>query len=184
MAPNLSQRLFADYQEHYPYSSSQFSSYYLKKGLGNLTKKISILIEKELFTLSIEQEINRYISNLNNRSYDILSLDILSGGNPIEVKDWVRIQYENGAVGVIFIGDIPAAWADVSGEQFPCDLFYMDIDGVWIDGDSDGIYEDHIPGSGDLGPELYVGRIFISSLQWNSEETMILEYFDTHYCGR
>ena len=54
----------------------------------------------------------------------------------------------------------------------------MDLDGTWEDHNNDGVYESHTSGSGDMGPELYVSRIFTSTLTWNNEETLISDYFD------
>jgi hypothetical protein len=169
---------FDEYQQEYPYSKSSFFTEKMVNPENEESIFISILVKQNIYTSSIQQKINQYINDLATKSYVVLSLDILSGGNPEDVKDWVTEKYQQGSEGVLFIGDIPAAWAEVSGDKFPCDLFYMDTDGLWEDTDNDGDYESHTAGSGDMGPELYVSRLFTSPLDWNDEESLIIDYFD------
>ena len=164
---------------NYPYEKSEFTSYRINYPKEiTLSKSCSILIEKRLYSPEIEEKIESYIINLENNGYTVNSVDTLSGGNPADVKNWVSNQYDTGVNGVFFIGDIPAAWAEVSDTTFPCDLFYMDIDGKWEDNDNDEIYESHSAGSGDMGPELYVARLFTSSLHYDDEKNMISDYFE------
>jgi hypothetical protein len=54
----------------------------------------------------------------------------------------------------------------------------MDVDGSWIDSNNDDIYETHTAGSGDMGPELYVSRLFTTTLDWANEETLLVDYFN------
>jgi hypothetical protein len=54
----------------------------------------------------------------------------------------------------------------------------MDLDGNWEDRDNDGDYEIHTAGSGDMGPEVFVGRIYASSLNYDTEANMVNDYFD------
>ncbi|HDM67242.1 MAG TPA: hypothetical protein ENG62_02515, partial [Thermoplasmatales archaeon] len=92
------------------------------------------------------------------------------------MKEWIKAQYRNGCTGFVFIGDIPAAWMKVSDSTFPCDLFYMDVDGEWSDKDGDGVYDSHTAGEGDMGPEVYVGRLYASTLKYGREEDLINDY--------
>jgi len=177
---------FEQYQQQYPYTLSSFSNKKMVISENEESIYISILVTQNIYTSTIQSKINQYINDLATKSYAVLSLDTLSGGNPKDVKDWVKREYQKGSEGVLFIGDIPAAWAEVSGDIFPCDLFYMDIDGTWKDNDNDGVYESHTEGSGDMGPELYVSRLFASSFNWNDEEILISDYFDKihqYYAG-
>ena len=101
----------------------------------------------------------------------------MSGGTSEEIKAWVQDRYSEGSNGILFIGDVTAAWAEVSGDQFPSDLFYMDLDGTWTDANDDGVYEIHEAGSGDMGPEVYVGRIYANTLTYDTEANMVNDYF-------
>jgi hypothetical protein len=176
--PNATIGSFEKYQTDYPYNDSFFSYHPKTNDISHSSKSCSLLIDNRLYTTEMAEKINQYIKDIESNGYVILSVDTLMGGNPQEVKAWVKSQYHQGVIGVIFIGDIPAAWMEVSGETFPCDLFYMDIDGLWIDNNNDGIYNSHTAGSGDMGPELFVARLFTSTLEWNDEETLLFDYFD------
>ncbi|MBS3801587.1 MAG: hypothetical protein KGY65_02425 [Candidatus Thermoplasmatota archaeon] len=182
LPPNKSIGTFDEYVNNYPYKKSTITSHRhsLSKGLL-VSDSISLLIEKQLYTNEIKSKINDYIKDLETKGFTVLNVDTLSGGNPTEVKNWVIDQYDHDVSGVLFIGDIPAAWVEVSESTFPSDLFYMDVDGNWEDNNNDDIYESHSAGTGDMGPELYVARLFASSLQYNDEQTMISDYFEKIY---
>ncbi|GAJ14925.1 unnamed protein product, partial [marine sediment metagenome] len=65
----------------------------------------------------------------------------------------------------LLIGDFPAAWFEIypytmeingtyecpSYNIFPTDLYYMDLNGSWIDNDGNGYFDEH---TGDRGPEV------------------------------
>ena len=96
-------------------------------------------------------------------------------------------------VGCIFIGELPVKWYINKGEdteaaalvdfEFPIDMFFMDMDGTWLDGDSDGMLDgfETYPG---IDPEIWVGRITASRLLTamqliSGQEGIILEdYFN------
>ncbi len=111
-------------------------------------------------------------------------LQTVSGGTPEEIKEWIIERNDSGSKGTVLIGDITAAWAEVSGSVFPCDLFYMDLDGNWEDNDDDGDYEIHTEGDGDMGPELYVGRIYATTLTYDSEANMVNDYLEKIHAYR
>jgi len=50
-------------------------------------------------------------------------------------------------------------------EEFPIDLFYMDLDGDWFDTDGNGVYDTH---EGEKTPEIWVGRITATTLTGNT----------------
>jgi len=103
-----------------------------------------------------------------------------------------RIRQDSGIKGALFIGDIPTAWFQVRNDSFdsadfggyaqwPCDLFYMDLDGEWRDDSvragyggagQDSIYDAHV---GDVAPEIYVARLMPYGL--SSKLTRFRQYF-------
>ena len=111
-------------------------------------------------------------------------LQTVSGGTPEEIKAWIAERSDSGSKGIVLIGDITAAWAEVSSSVFPCDLFYMDLDGNWEDNDHDGDYEVHTAGNGDMGPEVYVGRIYATTLTYDSEANMVNDYLEKAHAYR
>lgn len=176
---------FTDYLKEHPYTKATFhspgnilhSSFVL-----NLNTSISILVDNTLYP-KIMANLQQYITDLETMGHTVF-LQTLSGGNPEDVKAWIQNQYTQGSRGIVFIGDIPAAWAEVSESTFPCDLFYMDLDGTWEDKDGDGIYETHEAGNGDMGPELYVGRMYANTLTYDTEANMINDYLEKTHAYR
>lgn len=58
--------------------------------------------------------------------------------------------------GSIFIGDVPV-YLYLSRETFPCDLYFMDLDGTWEEFSSNlGVCTKH---TGNINPEIWVSRI-------------------------
>ena len=91
-----------------------------------------------------------------------MDIEVCSNGNHVEIKDLI-LFYNTNLIGCVFIGDIDVAYYEIENDfgnkgyrSWPCDLFYMDLDGQWIDNDNNGIYEEHI---GDVKPEIFIGRI-------------------------
>jgi hypothetical protein len=72
---------------------------------------------------------------------------------------------------------------DGSTAQFPCDLYYMDLDGTWEDSEPDGLFDIHRSGTGDLGPEVFVGRLTASpmTLAGADEVSLLINYFDKNH---
>ncbi|MBN2586262.1 MAG: T9SS type A sorting domain-containing protein [Candidatus Fermentibacteraceae bacterium] len=131
---------------------------------------------------------------------DQWTTDIQSGGLSTEVvevtysqaeelKTYLQEKYSQGMQGAVLVGNLPTAWcaledakeANQSGETFPADYFYMELDGIWLDNwigypfmgnpGSDGMYDTF---SGSLDPEIYVGRIRIDNLSALGDPTEIL----------
>lgn len=171
---------FEEYLIKHPYVSASFEGLQSPSSrLFSLTSVFSILVHHEIYS-QITKELQQYIADIENQGYTVY-IDTVKGGTPEEIKNWVKNRYQAGSIGFLFIGDIPAAWAEVSGSQFPCDLFYMDLDGDWTDTDGDRIYDEHTSGVGDMGPEVYIGRLYTSTLSWDDEVSMIRSYLQkTH----
>jgi len=141
---------------------------------GTRTGMLSILIHSGLFG-SIHAAVDNYVNDLTLEGYTVYT-ETVSGGTPTDIKTWVQQRYAAGSDGILFIGDITAAWAEVSGAVFPCDLFYMDLDGTWQDTNGDGVFDAHSAGGGDEGPELYVARLYATTLSWDTESNMVNGY--------
>lgn len=101
------------------------------------------------------------------------------GGDAGALKADLAALAAEGMVGAVLIGDFPVAWYELSNDYpeyfldhgvdygdgvgygfgpatFPIDLWYMDLDGVWADADSDGLWDAH-DGS---APDIWLGRVF------------------------
>lgn len=125
---------------------------------------IIIFVDSDLMP-DIEEDIDVYSLTLTNIGYNVVVSEA-SGGTVEDLKNQI-INYWNTAynvTGVVLIGDFPVAWFYYDDEEFPCDLFLMDLDGNWVDGNNDGLYDSHTDGSGDTAPEIYLGRIDASNI--------------------
>jgi hypothetical protein len=62
---------------------------------------------------------------------------------------------------------------------WPCDLYYMDINGTWSDTDENGIYDSH---TGNVQPEIFVGRISTANMgTLLSEKAGLENYLDKNH---
>ena len=173
---------YAEYLKRHPLKPARFSNYRAMTSTAQPPAsrareplRISILVDDDLYP-AVLTALNEYVADLTTEGYSVVT-ETVSGGTPAEIKTWVQNRYAAGSRGVIFIGDITAAWAEVSGSVFPCDLFYMDLDGEWEDTDTDGDYDTHSAGTGDEGPELYLARLYAHTLNYDSEAAMVNAYF-------
>jgi hypothetical protein len=132
-----------------------------------LDNHLLIAVEESLYPL-IATGLGGYVSDLEDEGYTVtVVLDTAFGGTPLEFRDYLSAVYDSvGLVGALLIGDLPvpwheSTWDDGVYENYPCDYFFMDLDGVWLDNDTNGIYDLH---SGDRLPEIWVGRMVASPL--------------------
>ena len=126
--------------------------------------------------------ISTYKQDLENAGF---SVEIIAWPNIPDNAEATRELLQNEAskheiAGVLLVGDVPYAEYEIGNERFPCDLFYMDLDGNWTDSDSNGAYEKHGNGNGDLGPEIWVGRLWASTITGDEDELLINFFNKTH----
>lgn len=147
-------------------------------------RKLLILVHAELWT-STAAEIERYAYDLHTAYGCEIVMETVSGGDHVDIKELIR-SYLTNLNGTIFVGDLPAAWFEIENDfepdkyrTWPCDLYFMDMDGTWSDRDANGIYDSH---TGDIFPELFVGRISTKNLgTLVSEEAGLKRYFDKNH---
>jgi len=86
--------------------------------------------------------------------------------------------------GVLLVGNVPYARYEMEIENytyvFPCDQFYMDLDGKWTDSDGNKIYDMHTNETGDVEPEIWAGRLFASTVP-GSETDLLINYFNKNH---
>lgn len=92
--------------------------------------------------------------------------------------------------GAIFIGDLPIAYFEDNAtvyHHYLCDLYFMDLDGIWNDNAKDGdwggvahtgYFDQHTAASRTIiDPEIWVTRIVPGAIPGaNSEENVLLDY--------
>jgi len=116
-----------------------------------------------------------------------------------------REYHQQNLTAAILIGDLPIAWfqliddwnnnrrrdPDEEYEEFPCDLYFMDLDGIWEDNkvrydtfDSlipgcDSIFDTHY---GAIAPEIGISRIYASTI--GNQVTLIAAYLSRCHAYR
>ncbi len=134
----------------------------------------------------LEDEIGQLCQSLTTEGYTVFEYE-LSGGTPETLRTFLAdIHDTNSIEGALFIGNLPIAWFEVhdyggSLTQFPIDLYYMDLDGTWLDtiGTGNGRYDGH---TGNTKPEIYVGRLMPTGI---GIDTVVLKnYFEKNNAFR
>jgi hypothetical protein len=152
---------------------------------GNIP--ICVVINNLLY-LAISNSFSTFLSDLELDGYAPNVYTALNNGDEAGLKDLLISEWNvRGIVGAILVGDLPAAWYEMTvwgQEEFPIDLFFMDLDGVWVDLDANGMYEDHHDGgAGDMEADIWVGRLSAFNLtDHDAHEAMLMNnYFDKNH---
>jgi hypothetical protein len=147
----------------------------------------AIIVNSDLRS-NIQASLDQYMVDLAVDGYEV-ELISASGGTPEEFRSFLYDKYQEGLQGAVLIGDLPIAWYEIScwepieHEEFPCDLYYMDLDGIWEDTDGEGMYDSH---SGEVDPEIWVGRLTASpmNIYGADEATLLNNYFRKNHLYR
>jgi hypothetical protein len=147
---------------------------------------ICIVINNLLY-LTIQSSFSVFLSDLENDGYSVNVYTAANNGDEIGLRNILISGWNTRNItGAILIGDLPVAWYEMTvwgEEEFPIDLFFMDLDGVWVDLDANGMYEDHHDGAGDMEADIWVGRLSAFNLTDHDahEITMMNNYFDKNH---
>jgi hypothetical protein len=127
-------------------------------------------------------EISQLASDLSAEGSNV-TVYIMDGGTAADLRSF--LQANPGYSGAILVGDLPRAWFESDGwgahEEFPLDLYLMDLNGVWTDSDGDGLYDGH---TGDRAPEIWIGRIDAHAMEFGSELSLLRNYFAANHAYR
>lgn len=129
---------------------------------------VGIIVDPGIWAVgpTVQNAINQYKKDLEDTGYQVL-LHTSAIGTVQQIRTFLQNWYTiNGISGVVLIGNLPYAQyyhpanPSFSAETFICDLYLMDLDGTWVDNNpTDGIFDGHSAGTGDIYPEIYIGRI-------------------------
>lgn len=147
-------------------------------------KVCCIVVNDDLYP-NIESKLTKdFASGLEREGYAV-NIYRSSGGAPKDLRDFLIGRYSEapGEFTAIFVGDLPVAMFEIdggfeNGKPFPCDLFYMDLDGTWKDqGYEEGVYDVH---EGAVEADIGFGRITAGPLSYGgtSEADLVNHYFD------
>lgn len=138
---------------------------------------VAVLVDSRIYS-ELVTEIDTFADDLVNEGYNV-QLDTVSGMDSDSLRNY--LSGITDIEGAIFIGELPVAWYEMhdwGAEEFPIELFFMDLDGTWTDSDNDGLYDGH---TGDVEPEIWVGRLYARRLLWDDEITLMKNYFDKNH---
>lgn len=150
----------------------------------NLTSLIILVFVNSTIYDDIKDSLDQYRQDLMNSGFEDAIILNWSESNASCIRETLQQFYSNNSLaGALLIGDLPAAefemFTEWDYERFPTDLYYMDLDGDWIDNDNDGVYDEHT-GKMKVTPEIWVGRIKASNLG-GDEVSLINNYFNKNH---
>jgi hypothetical protein len=152
-----------------------------EKAIRGRQNHVDIVVNSSVY-FEIESELDIFTQDLNDAGYSC-QVDTISGMSHTALRS--HLSSISGLVGAIFIGEIPVAWFETNGfgnwEEFPHDLYFCDFNGIYLDGDNDGIYDGHM---GSVAPEIWVGRIYTRNLTWGNEVNLLKTYFHRNHLYR
>ncbi len=140
--------------------------YDIKTSNGN--PNVTIYVNSTIAS-NINSQVQRFVQDITAQGYNVTVVN-WSLINVNLLKANITSYYANGLEGVILIGELPYAMANywetnwAMRLDFPTDLYLMDLDGLWQDiVTPDGKYEidqgEHLNGTGDWEPEIWLARI-------------------------
>ena len=141
---------------------------------------------------SISTEIDQYEQDVINQGYTVEIINWSQTNVTLLRNDLINASMQpEGLEGAVLIGDLPAAilnyWDSFwnISRDYPCDLYLTDLDGEWVDNDiADGLFDAHNNGTGDIFPEIWVGRICPESLNNTDHLTAYQDYFARNHAYR
>jgi hypothetical protein len=134
--------------------------------------KIDIIVNVNLYP-QIEDILDTFLLDLQLDGYAINLYTSQETQTPTALRQLIRNDWlSQDIAGVIFIGDLAVPWYEMYEPEswgggyamFPCDLYFMDLDGTWGDSDYNGLFDSH---TGALTADIWCGRLISSNLQYH-----------------
>jgi hypothetical protein len=151
-------------------------------GFGDQSKPLILVIVDSKVYQAIARSLGLYKMDVEDEGYSVIIYETngLSDRTPKGIRSFLKEMMSQGLTGVLFVGDIPGVWYEVENKKFVTDMYYADLDGLWADFDGNGFYDAH---SGDVIPEVWVGRLKASTLACtkNEEIQLLNNYFNKNH---
>ena len=116
-----------------------------------------MIVEQSLLT-SLADQLTTYSDDISATGGSV-EIRPFYGDNSVEELKELIISHRSSIDGIFLVGDLPTAWYEQSAfgkdEEFPIDLFLMDLDATWNDTNNNGIYDSHSP----LNLSIYASRM-------------------------
>ncbi|TKJ41018.1 hypothetical protein CEE37_04965 [candidate division LCP-89 bacterium B3_LCP] len=182
---------YAEYIASHPLEPLRWQE--VDRRYSNLDQTGSMLVVVDwVLSTWLQTEIDRYLDDLTADGWDPIQLT-MTGGTPEELRGILQQYWASDSImGATLVGDLPVPWFELYEDfdndgipdnpwqvQFTCDLYYMDLDGYWYDGDLDGILDTHL---GSWEPDIFIGQIIASTI--GNEIDLISNYFDKNHAFR
>jgi len=141
--------------------------------------KVLVLVNHDLYP-SVQACVEQYIKDLAYEGYFAVAYRV-KGGTPAELRNFIKSKVP--VAGALMVGNLPVAWFEMSDDfygastEFPCDLYFMDLNGTWNDPDNDGKFSEHPV---NVEPEIWVGRLWTPADDGNNAG-LINDYFDRNH---
>lgn len=136
---------------------------------------------------SIQSEIAQYKTDVEAKGYTVKiynwtdsNIDLMQ--RAVSLKANITAEYiNNGLNGTVLIGDMPYVFYEDGSGIYICDLYFMDMDGTWDNPNGDLDFDSHIDGSGDMYPEIFIGRINPRPVNNTHEVSLLQAYFQRNH---
>ncbi len=158
--------------------------------------RIAVIVESSIYN-AISASLSTYIDDLAEMGFS--NTVITFSGNAEDLRNTLVTLYNEpeSLIGAVLIGDLPYVIYEMNQdwgygseyEDFACDLYFMDMDGEWLDELNDGAVQ---PDNGKLdiwlddnGLEIWVSRMRTDNLSSLGSETDLLNnYFARNHALR
>lgn len=185
-------RTYQEFMELHPYRPFREQRLYdtpRGKGIGIAAEprgRFGIFVNTTLYGQPpIPGAVEQYIADLESEGWEVVLIKT-EGGLPQDLKALIVPEYEAGMVGCVLVGDLPTAWFENvlgAGNGWHNDIYYGDMDGTWLDRDGNGLFDQHTAGQGDRAPEIWVMRLYTTTLDGDEVE-LIVNYFRKNHAYR
>jgi hypothetical protein len=151
----------------------------LQTGFSNV---VEVVVNAAIYP-DLTSELTQYTSDLVAAGWSV-RIDTMRGTRAPALRS--LLQSVTDIKGTVLVGELPIAWyySDWGGgspEEFPCDLYFADLDGTWTDSNNDGLFDGH---TGNVAPEIWVGRLYTRPLTWDDEVRLLKHYFYKNHLYR
>ncbi|HEX7181461.1 MAG TPA: hypothetical protein VF756_06430, partial [Thermoanaerobaculia bacterium] len=144
--------------------------------------KMIVVVAWDLYP-QVQASVDQYVIDVANDGY-FATVFKVKGGKPQDFRAF--LQGKMPIVGALLVGNVMPAWFEMDDDffgahaEFPCDLYYMDLNGTWSDPDGDGKFSGH---AANVDPEIWIGRLWTPTLN-GSDPALINDYFGRNHLYR
>ncbi|MHA2270146.1 MAG: C25 family cysteine peptidase [Promethearchaeota archaeon] len=149
---------------------------------------VRIYVNSTIYT-SLSTEISQYRQDVIDQGYTVELVNWSNNNVTVLRNDLINASNQvQGLKGAVLIGDLPSAIMQYNYyglKKYPIDLYLTDLDGEWVDLDvADELFDFHNNGTGDIYPEIWIGRICPESLNNSNHLSAYQNYFARNHAYR